>query len=176
MEIVNSAKTFGICTHTLAPQGPYINPKSNDRLWGQLMYEYFKLFQDFSNHFIHWKSKPDLEEASEHNHLTTLQLQNNLTTRKPDHIILPLTDISKPFEDIKIFRLHGRFTKLNVNWLVGQSMLGSSSLLLALALEPLPSRASLSLLTFSSVIPYALITSEIGPSQRYMMFHPQWLV
>jgi hypothetical protein len=64
MKFMDPAKHFKILTQTLALKGLYVNAKSNNCVWGQLVQIYFKPLQHFSNHFVHWETKPSPEEAS----------------------------------------------------------------------------------------------------------------
>jgi hypothetical protein len=63
LQLVHPAESFGIGTHTLASEGPYVDSKCNDCIGCQLMKVYLKIFQNFSNHLMQEEIKSCREEA-----------------------------------------------------------------------------------------------------------------
>jgi hypothetical protein len=57
MQLVNSTETFEICAHALASKGPNIDTKSDYCIRHHVVNIYLKLFQHFSNHFMHGKTE-----------------------------------------------------------------------------------------------------------------------
>jgi hypothetical protein len=58
MQLVHPAESFGIRTHPLASEGPYVDTMSNNCIGCQLMKVYFKILQNLSYYIIEREPKP----------------------------------------------------------------------------------------------------------------------
>jgi hypothetical protein len=94
---MDSAEPFGISTHTLASQSPYIHVESDFGIWSQLMKINVEFLQYFTTHFIQGEPKPNTKETFENYHFIILRFRDYFITCKPYQLIIIPSKITKFF-------------------------------------------------------------------------------
>jgi hypothetical protein len=106
VQLVHPVESFGIGTHTLASEIPYVDTKSNDCIWCQLMKVYLKNFQNFSNHLMQRETKSCPEGVFKTT--TSSSFGSGITSSPANQTSMLHSRFSH------VVCRHSRFTKFNV--------------------------------------------------------------
>jgi hypothetical protein len=112
VQLVHSAKCFGIRAHPLASEGPDKDTKPNNGVRGKLMEIYFKKFQDFPYHLIQRESKSYSRKTLEDHHFIILRRWGGFFSGKSNKFPFSFAKVAKLHHHRHISLRHNRLFKI----------------------------------------------------------------